>query len=51
MQDEYDLFVIPGGAKGADTISKNSAVQKLVQEYLKNNKFVGMICAGMCNPI
>jgi len=51
MQDKYDLFVIPGGAKGADTISKNSAVQELVRGYLGQNKFVGMICAGKYNYI
>jgi len=44
--DKYDLLVIPGGAKGADTISKNSAVQELVRDYLEQHRFVGMICAG-----
>jgi protein DJ-1 len=38
--------VIPGGAKGADTISKSSAVQELVRKYLMQKKIVGMICAG-----
>ncbi|KAH9835268.1 DJ-1 [Rhodofomes roseus] len=42
----YDLLVIPGGAKGAETIATNSPVQHLVREYLKENKYVGMICAG-----
>ncbi|EPS97435.1 hypothetical protein FOMPIDRAFT_1025044 [Fomitopsis schrenkii] len=42
----YDLLVIPGGAKGAETISTNSPIQHLVREYLKNDKYVGMICAG-----
>jgi len=44
--DKYDLIVIPGGAKGADTISKNSPVQHLVRKYLEADKLVGMICAG-----
>ncbi|KAI8986711.1 DJ-1 [Trametes punicea] len=44
--DKYDLLVIPGGAKGAETISGNSPVQHLVREYLKAGKYVGMICAG-----
>ncbi|KAI0827155.1 DJ-1 [Trametes gibbosa] len=44
--DKYDLLVIPGGAKGAETISSNSPVQHLVREYLQADKFVGMICAG-----
>lgn len=46
IQDKYDLLVIPGGAKGAETISGNSPVQHLVREYLQTGKFVGMICAG-----
>ena len=46
-QDKYDLLVIPGGAKGAETMSKSPAVQELVRRYIKEKKFVGMICAGM----
>ncbi|KAF7312976.1 DJ-1 protein [Mycena kentingensis (nom. inval.)] len=42
----YDALVIPGGAKGADTISSNLQVQKLVREFLDAGKVVGMICAG-----
>ncbi|KAJ7154590.1 class I glutamine amidotransferase-like protein [Mycena filopes] len=42
----YDALVIPGGAKGAETISTNSTVQSLVREFLKQDKIVGMICAG-----
>ncbi|KAI0938598.1 hypothetical protein AcV5_000239 [Taiwanofungus camphoratus] len=45
-QDNFDLLVIPGGAQGADTISKNSHVQHLVRAYLDHNKLVAMICAG-----
>ncbi|RDB17080.1 Glutathione-independent glyoxalase DJR-1.1 [Hypsizygus marmoreus] len=44
--EKYDLLVIPGGAKGAETMSKDHSVQKLVRDYLKHDKFVGMICAG-----
>ncbi|TFK91634.1 DJ-1 [Polyporus arcularius HHB13444] len=44
--DKYDLLVIPGGAKGAETISGSSPVQHLVRRYLEDGKFVGMICAG-----
>ncbi|KAG5643517.1 hypothetical protein DXG03_000709 [Asterophora parasitica] len=40
--DKYDLLVIPGGAKGADTISKSHAVQQLVREYYEK-KLVAMI--------
>lgn len=44
--DKFDLLVIPGGAKGAETISTNSPVQHLVRRFLDEGKFVGMICAG-----
>ena len=46
-QDKFDLLVIPGGAKGAQTMSESSPVQHLVREYLDAGKLVGMICAGM----
>lgn len=45
-QDQFDALIIPGGAKGAETISQTSSVQKLVRQYLDKNKIVGMICAG-----
>ncbi|GBE87398.1 DJ-1 [Sparassis latifolia] len=44
--DKYDLLIIPGGARGAKTLSESSPVQHLVREYLERGKFVGMICAG-----
>ncbi|KAI0084726.1 DJ-1 [Irpex rosettiformis] len=44
--DKFDLLVIPGGAKGAETISSSSPVQHLVRRYLEEGKFVGMVCAG-----
>ncbi|PPR07501.1 hypothetical protein CVT26_013470 [Gymnopilus dilepis] len=44
--DLYDLLVIPGGAKGAETMSKHPSVQELIRRYIERNKLVGMICAG-----
>ncbi|TRM70170.1 DJ-1 [Schizophyllum amplum] len=44
--DKFDLLVVPGGAKGAETISKSAAVQELVRKYIDADKLVGMICAG-----
>jgi len=43
---QYNALVIPGGAKGAETMSQNPAVQALVREYIQKQKTVGMICAG-----
>ena len=45
-KDKHDLLVIPGGAQGAETISKHPSVQELVRRYLDSGKLVGMICAG-----
>ncbi|KAH8108656.1 DJ-1, partial [Phellopilus nigrolimitatus] len=41
-----DLLVVPGGAKGPETISQNAVVQGLVTKQIKAGKLVGMICAG-----
>ncbi|KAF8188937.1 DJ-1 [Mycena galopus ATCC 62051] len=42
----YDALIIPGGVKGAETMSSNVAVQSLVRDFLAQDKIVGMICAG-----
>ncbi|KAG9001711.1 hypothetical protein FRB90_011552 [Tulasnella sp. 427] len=42
----FDALIIPGGAKGAETLSQNKKVQNLIRTYLENDKVVGMICAG-----
>ncbi|KDR77010.1 hypothetical protein GALMADRAFT_246196 [Galerina marginata CBS 339.88] len=44
--DAYDLLVIPGGAKGAETMSKHPSVQEVIRRFIERNKLVGMICAG-----
>ena len=46
MKDKHDLLVIPGGAQGAETMSKHPSIQELVRRYLDKGKLVGMICAG-----
>lgn len=51
LQEKFDLLVIPGGAKGAQTMAFSSQIQSLVRSYLDNDKFVGMICAGMYDCI
>lgn len=38
--------MIPGGAKGAATLSESSAVKSLLQKFEKQGKWVGTICAG-----
>ncbi len=46
LQGEYDAIIIPGGLKGAETISQSSLVQSLVKSFHENGKLVGLICAG-----
>src|SRR5271170_3370641 len=43
---DYTIVVIPGGAKGAATLSESSGVQSLLQKIEKQGKWVGTICAG-----
>ncbi|KAF8480257.1 class I glutamine amidotransferase-like protein [Russula ochroleuca] len=42
----YDAIIIPGGLKGAETISQSSLVQSLVRSFYESKKLVGMICAA-----
>lgn len=44
---DADLLVVPGGAKGAETISQNVIVQHLLLKQYQAKKLVGMICAGV----
>ncbi|KAJ3490786.1 hypothetical protein NLI96_g1159 [Meripilus lineatus] len=46
VPEKFDLLVIPGGAKGAETLSTSSPVQHVVRSFLQEGKYVGMICAG-----
>ena len=43
---DYTIAIIPGGAKGAATLSESKAVQSLLQNFEKQRKYVGAICAG-----
>ncbi|KIO33313.1 hypothetical protein M407DRAFT_241113 [Tulasnella calospora MUT 4182] len=44
--NSFDALIIPGGAKGADTLSQSKKVQGLIRAYLEKDRVVGMICAG-----
>lgn len=44
--EKFDLLVVPGGAKGADTISNHPVVQDLVREFYESKKLLGFICNG-----
>lgn len=42
----YDGIVIPGGLPGATNLRDNERVIELVQEFSKEEKLIGAICAG-----
>ncbi|KAH9077895.1 class I glutamine amidotransferase-like protein [Lactarius deliciosus] len=42
---EYDAIIVPGGAKGAETMSQSPLVQTLIKGFYEQGKYVGMICA------
>jgi putative intracellular protease/amidase len=44
--EEYDAIVVPGGNKGAETISANEDVTKLISAFYGKGKLVACICAG-----
>jgi protein DJ-1 len=46
LPGEYTIAIVPGGAKGAATLSQSTAVQSLLQEFEKQGKYIGTICAG-----
>jgi putative intracellular protease/amidase len=55
MKQEYkdhyfDAVVVPGGAKGAERLSKDPGVQALLWQYYEQQKLVGCICAGEVDP-
>jgi len=40
------VIVVPGGAKGAQTLSESHGVQQLLKKFVVQGKFIGTICAG-----
>jgi len=46
LEDEFDLIVLPGGIPGADHLSTDKRVQKILQNHAADNKYIGAICAG-----
>lgn len=43
---DYDAYIIPGGAGGANKLSKDPTVLQILRDSHANGKIVGMICAG-----
>ncbi|CAG8704125.1 16293_t:CDS:2 [Dentiscutata erythropus] len=44
--DVYDVIVIPGGMKGAETLSSSQKIQDLLVSAHNKGKIVAAICAG-----
>ncbi|GAA5946807.1 hypothetical protein JCM3765_002023 [Sporobolomyces pararoseus] len=43
---DFDAVVVPGGAKGAERLSKDEGVKNYLWESFEAGKLVGCICAG-----
>lgn len=43
---KYDGIVLPGGSMGVELLSKNERLLKLIENFAKNGKLVGAICAA-----
>ena len=44
--DEFDMIVIPGGAKGVDVLKADPIVKLILQKMNGQGKYVTAICAG-----
>jgi protein DJ-1 len=44
--EDYSIVIIPGGAKGAETLANSSRVQSLLRQFAEQGKYIGTICAG-----
>lgn len=42
----FDAVCVPGGAKGAERLSADKGVQRLLRDYYDEGKLVACICAG-----
>lgn len=44
--DEFDLIVLPGGAKGAETLATSPIVQAVLRRHAEAGRTIGAICAA-----
>lgn len=42
----YDVVVLPGGLKGAETLAESAVVKKILQEQEKSGRLIAAICAA-----
>jgi len=46
LDDQFDLIVLPGGLPGADHLSADTRVQKILKKHAADDKYIGAICAA-----
>ncbi len=46
VADDFDMIVLPGGMPGSEFLAKSDLVKSLLNDFAKNNKFIGAICAA-----
>ncbi|MGE4317516.1 MAG: DJ-1 family glyoxalase III [Deferribacterales bacterium] len=44
--DEYDMIVLPGGLRGAKNIDESETVHKILEKFMKEEKYIAAICAS-----
>ena len=44
--DEYDCLILPGGMPGTKNLENDDTVQKLIDYFVKQNRYVCAICAA-----
>ena len=43
---EYDCLILPGGMPGTKNLENDERVQKLIDDFVKENKLIAAICAA-----
>jgi 4-methyl-5(b-hydroxyethyl)-thiazole monophosphate biosynthesis len=46
LSDELEMIVLPGGMPGTINLENNPVVQQAIDYCMKNNKYIGAICAA-----
>jgi 4-methyl-5(b-hydroxyethyl)-thiazole monophosphate biosynthesis len=44
--DDFDMIVLPGGQPGSDNLNQDERVRRLIQEFSRQGKLTGAICAA-----
>lgn len=43
---DYDCVVLPGGMPGTNNLKESEEVSKIIDLFVKNNKFIAAVCAA-----